>query len=126
MRLKINGKEIPRNKPLHVKVNGKSVTLEKVIANGTTVWQYEGTGGGNPGGGGHWQNIGGPFQNNGDATGASGAGGIGTTFCSPNPDGVSWTCQVRVWVPNDVPNEPDEVDIDIDDIILKDSIEDTD
>jgi len=109
---------VPTNKKL--RVNTTDVT--EVYSNGVLVWKYvKPTGGG----GGHWVARGPAFQNGDDVTGATGLDGVGTVFCSPNADGVSWTCQVRVWVPDDDGTyEPDEVDIDIDDIINKDEIQD--
>jgi len=109
---------VPTNKKL--RVNTTDVT--EVYSNGVLVWKYvKPTGGG----GGHWVARGPTFQNGVDATGANGLDGVGTVFCSPNANGTSYTCQVRVWVPDDDGTyEPDEVDIDIDDIINKDEIQD--
>ena len=104
MKFEVNGKVIPTNVRYRTTINGKTVDLTEVSANGKTVWKYVKPVVPPVGGGGHWQNVGAPFQNGVDASGSSGANGVGTTFCSPNAGGVSWTCQVKVWIPNDVPD----------------------
>ena len=125
MKFEVNGKVIPTNKKYKTTINGKTVYLTHVSCNGKTVWKYVASTGG---GGGHYVSVGPAFQ-----TTIPGMGGAScvkysgaTCHCAPNADGKSWTCIPMKWVPNDEPYEPDEVDIDIDDIILKDDIEDID
>jgi len=114
--LKVNGVVIPTNKPYKVIINGKWVSLTVVKANNIVVWKYIKPATTPPvGGGGHWK-VAGSFHSPSDKSN-------GTTIrCQVTPhQGGGYTCFNYVWVPAD---ETDQIDID--DIITKDSIEDTD
>ena len=100
MKFEVNGKVIPTNVKYRTTINGKTVDLTEVSANGKTVWKYV------PPyvpPSGHWQLTGNGFRSPTDVSNGS------TIRCTPTADGA-FSCHRYVWVPNDEP-EPDNIDI---------------
>ena len=93
MKFEVNGRTIPTDEKYKTTINGKTVYLTEVSANGKTVWEYKSSGGGNPGGGGHWEPNRTFFSPSDISNGSN-------VRCTPNTHGT-FTCTRYVWVPDD-------------------------